>query len=115
MNKSSTEILVRWKNVDETERNGIILGFKIYYRAVGNFSVNRTVMVKEIDGESTTETVLTGLEKFIEYSISVLAFTSKGDGPNSTEVTATTDQDGMNTSNFSWCFPCIVLCYCYFL
>ena len=104
MNKSSTEIAVRWKNVDETQRNGIILGFKIYYRAIGNFSMNRTVMVKKIDGENSTETVLTGLEKFIEYSISVLAFTSKGDGPNSTEVTATTDQDGMNTFNFSWCF-----------
>ena len=101
LNVSSTAINVTWKNVVEEHRNGIITGFKIYYKAVGKFAVNTKMMVKKTDRESTTETVLTGLEKFIEYSISVLAFTSKGDGPNSTEVTATTDQDGKAIHRFT--------------
>mgnify|MGYP001799732742 CR=1 FL=1 len=106
LNVSSTAISVTWKNVDGKERNGKIKGFKIYYKAVGEFAVNRTVMVKEIDGENSAETVLTGLEKFIKYNISVLAFTTKGDGPNSTEVTVTTDQDGKSISRFTCLFWC---------
>ena len=104
VNASSTALNVTWSNVVGMERNGIITGFKVYYKAVGTFAVNRAVTVKEIVGESTRGAVLTDLEKYIEYSIWVLAFTSKGDGPNSTDVNATTDQDGMNTFSFSCLF-----------
>ena len=78
----------------ERDRNGIIAGFKVFYRAVGPFAVHTTERVKEIGDGSAVQTVLGGLEEYIMYNISVLAFTSKGDGPNSTKVTARTDQDG---------------------
>ena len=93
-NASSTEIKVEWQNVVERDRNGIIAGFKVFYRAVGPFAVHTTERVKEIGDGSAVQTVLGGLEEYIMYNISVLAFTSKGDGPNSTKVTARTDQDG---------------------
>ena len=96
VNKSSTELTVRWQNVLEKDRNGIIQGFKVYYVAVGQFAVDRREKVQEVNDGSAVETVVGNLEKYIEYNITVLAFTSKGDGPNSTEITARTDQDGMD-------------------
>ena len=95
LTKSSTQITVTWQNVIGKHRNGIINGFKIFYQATGEFAENKTEHLLTVNNGSADLVVLTGLEKYIEYNISVLAFTSKGDGPNSTEVTATTDQDGM--------------------
>ena len=94
VNKSSTEITVTWKNVVGRERNGIILGFRVYYKAVGEFAVDKTEKVEIVDSGATEEKVLGDLEKFINYNITVLAFTSKGDGPNSSVITVRTDQDG---------------------
>ena len=91
---SSTEITVNWGNVAVEKRNGIIKGFKIYYQAVGQFAVDTTEKVKEVRDGNAVQTVLSGLEEYIEYNVTVLAFTSKGDGPNSTEITARTDEGG---------------------
>ena len=41
VNKSSTEITVRWQNVVGKDRNGIIMGFRVYYKAVGEFAVDK--------------------------------------------------------------------------
>ena len=94
VNKSSTEITVTWKNVVGRERNGIILGFGVYYKAVGEFAVDTTEKVEVVNGSDAIEKVLGSLEKFMIYSITVLAFTSKGDGPRSTAIIVRTDQDG---------------------
>ena len=71
------------------------MGFKVSYKEVGQFAVDTTEKVKVINNGSRVQTVLGGLQEYMDYNISVLAFTSKGDGPNSTEITARTDQDGM--------------------
>ena len=42
---------------------------------------------------SASQVDLTGLNKFTKYNISVLAFTVKGDGPVSSTITVTTDED----------------------
>ena len=106
VNKSSTELTVSWQNVLEKDRKGIIKGFKVYYAAVGQFAVDTREKVKEVNGGSAMQTVVGGLEKYIEYNITVLAFTSKGDGPNSTEITVRTDQDGMEMRNCHKVFSC---------
>ena len=94
VNKSSIEITVRWQNVVGKDRNGIIMGFRIYYKAVGEFAVDKIEKVAVVNGGGTELKVLESLEKFIDYNITVLAFTSKGDGPNSSVITVRTDQDG---------------------
>ena len=94
VNKSSTEITVRWQNVVGKDRNGIIMGFRIYYKAVGEFAVDKTEKVAVVNSGSAVQRVVGGLEKYIDYNIKVLAFTSKGDGPNSSVITVRTDQDG---------------------
>ena len=40
-----------------------------------------------------TEAVLTGLKKYTNYTVQVLAFTNGGDGVKSTELSSTTEQD----------------------
>lgn len=37
---------------------------------------------------------VTGLKKFTKYSVKVLAFTRKGDGAVSTDISVRTDEDG---------------------
>ena len=100
VNKNSTEITVTWQNVVGPERNGIILGFGVHYKAIGEFAVDTTEKVEVVNGSDAVEKILRSLEKFMNYSITVLAFTSKGDGPRSTAIIVRTDQDGkFNTSS----------------
>ena len=93
VNKSSTEITVTWQKVVGQERNGIILGFRVYFKAVGEFAVDTTEKVEVVNGGDAVQKVLESLEKFMNYNITVLAFTSKGDGPNSSVIRVRTDQD----------------------
>ena len=94
VNKSSTEITVTWQNVVGPERNGIILGFRVHYKAIGQFAKDITEKVEVVNGGDAVEKVLGSLEKLMNYSITVLAFTLKGDGPRSDVITVRTDQDG---------------------
>lgn len=52
-------------------------------------------MLRIDDGTTFTKNV-TGLAKFTEYDFKVLAFTSIGDGPNSTLKSGKTKEDGEN-------------------
>ena len=87
-NSSSTSILVQWDEVPENDKNGIIKGYNITYKD-WRTGVEKTQTVdvpnRLID--------LTGLNEFTKYNISVLAFTVKGDGPVSSTITVTTDED----------------------
>ena len=47
-----------------------------------------------IDTASTLSKIVTGLDKYTEYEFQVLAFTSVGDGPNSTVMSVRTEEDG---------------------
>ena len=93
-NKSSESIEVTWENVIGKDRNGIITGYKVYYKAVEEFALNKTEEVEVVNNGIAVKQVLVSLEKYISYNITVLAFTSKGDGPRSTAIIVRTDQDG---------------------
>lgn len=88
-NSSSTSILIMWDEVRADQQNGIITGYTITYKSQtqndnGNVSVAPDVRQKE----------LTGLKKYVNYSITVLASTVKGHGPASDPVIfVRTDQD----------------------
>ena len=87
---SSTEIRVCWDQVPTINRNGEITMYEVQYDPLQTF-----------DGQISTETAntsfmctnLTGLEEYVEYSISVRAYTSKGPGPYSDSVTERTDTE----------------------
>ena len=87
---SSTEIRVCWDQVPAINRNGDITVYEVQYDPLETF-----------DGQISTETtntslmctVLAGLEEYVEYNISVRAYTSEGPGPYSNPVTERTDTD----------------------
>ena len=91
---TSTQITLSWTRVEEQHKNGIILGYKLFYEAFGQFAVDTTEKMKPLHGENTLQTTVMNLEKYVNYSIKILAFTTKGDGPNSTVISVETDQDG---------------------
>ena len=88
-NISSTSILVKWYEVPAADQNGIILTYTITYESLTeNHNGNVTVNYPD------RQTNLTGLREYVNYSITVLASTVKGDGPGSDNITVITDQDG---------------------
>ena len=87
-NTSSTSILVSWEAVQADLQNGIITGYNITYQSL---TENDNGFVTT--GPDDRQANLTGLKKFVEYNISVVAFTVKGDGPPSV-IVVRTDQDG---------------------
>ena len=90
---SSTEIEVSWKEVPAISRNGIIIMYEVQYEPLETF--NGTISIETVN---TSEPVLmlnlTDLEEYVEYNISVRAYTSTGPGPYSDPVTVRTLEDG---------------------
>ena len=68
-------------------RNGIITGYNITYQSL----TENDNGVAEV-GPNDRQVDLTGLKEFVEYNISVIAFTVKGGGPPNFTVVRT-DQD----------------------
>ena len=88
---SSTSIRASWQLPPADSQNGIITGFKLFYKK--NDSAKPATMVPINSGAILTKEV-TGLDKYTEYEFQVLAFTSVGDGPNSSVEVERTRQDG---------------------
>ena len=87
-NSSSTSILVMWNEVPADQQNGIITGYTITYKSQTE-NDNGTVPA----GPNDRQKELTGLKEFVNYNITVFAFTVKGDGPASDPIVVRTDQD----------------------
>ncbi|CAI8010586.1 Protogenin [Geodia barretti] len=87
---SPTEIMVMWLEVPPAERNGVISMYAVRYVPLETCSGTVT---ESITNTSMTSTILTGLEEYVEYDISVRAFTSVGPGPYSDSVVERTDED----------------------
>ncbi|XP_060883769.1 protein sidekick-2 isoform X6 [Labrus mixtus] len=77
---TSSSILVRWFEVPEADRNGLILGYKVVYKEKDSDS---SVHFWTVEGNATHSVQLTGLGKYVLYEIQVLAFTRVGDGRSS--------------------------------
>ena len=86
-NTSSTSISVSWEGLPADLQNGIITGYNITYQSLIE---NDNGFVEA--GPNDRQANLTELKEFVNYNISVVAFTVKGDGPPSVTVVST-DQD----------------------
>uniref|UniRef100_W5UH46 Protein sidekick-2 n=1 Tax=Ictalurus punctatus TaxID=7998 RepID=W5UH46_ICTPU len=88
---SSSSILVRWFEVPEPDRNGLILGYKVVYKEKDSDS---PVRFWTVEGNTTHSAELTSLGKYVLYQIQVLAFTRIGDGlPSSPSILERTLDD----------------------
>ena len=90
---SSTSIQVSWEEVPEINRNGIITMYEVLYDPLETFDGMIYTNSVNISDPSMMYTVLMGLEEYVEYNISVRAYTSAGPGPYSTSITNRTETD----------------------
>ena len=91
--KSSTSITASWQLPPADDRNGVIAGFKVFYKKKSSSGSQTRVVVKS---GSTLTKVVAGLDEYTEYQFQVLAYTAVGDGPYSSVKYATTMEDGKN-------------------
>ncbi|XP_076227357.1 Down syndrome cell adhesion molecule 2 isoform X7 [Nomia melanderi] len=89
---TSQSLQVSWQPPPNTHSNGIIQGYKLHYEPI-LADVWRSVDEMEVRKTSALTTVLTGLRKFTNYTIQVLAFTKVGDGVPTTVTYCQTEED----------------------
>lgn len=90
---SSTTILVQWKEPEEP--NGQIQGYRVYYTMDPTQHVNNWMKHNVADSQITT---IGNLVPQKTYSVKVLAFTSIGDGPLSSDIQVITQTGGKSGS-----------------
>lgn len=105
---SSTSLRVSWTSPHQRHINGINQGYKVTVTSAGDATETVHVVMSNTSNMVGRQTGhVTGLRKFKEYSISVLCFTAKGDGPKSGAIKAQTLEDGKLTFGVSapwWVF-----------
>lgn len=91
-NTSSVALRAVWSQVPDCCRHGVIRGYRLFLRDnnTGEFVRNETTEAGQYEFEFSP------LLKFYGYSVSVLAFTTKGDGPF-IEASNMTEEDGEKT------------------
>ncbi len=90
---SSTAIGVMWNNVQEIDQNGVLISFEILYVPLETF--NGVLFSNKVNTSASHRSLnLTRLQEYVEYNISVRAYTSVGAGPYSMDVTVRTHEDG---------------------
>ena len=90
-NTSSTSLQMTWGEVPKGFIHGILRGYRVFHRRTDDeesYYLNSTTEPTEL------KLHITGLKKFTEYSVKVLAFTMKGDGEVSNNISVMTDEDG---------------------
>ncbi|XP_041939869.1 LOW QUALITY PROTEIN: protein sidekick-2-like [Alosa sapidissima] len=88
---TSSSILVRWSEVPEPDRNGLILGYKVVYKEKDSDS---PLQFWTVEGNTSHSVQLANLGKYVLYEIQVLAFTRIGDGmPSSPPILERTLDD----------------------
>ena len=90
---SPTEILVTWDRVPPIDRNGIITMYEVLYQPLETFGgaigpLTLTVIFPNMSA------ILTQLEEYVVYNISVRAFTETGPGVYSIVMQERTLEDG---------------------
>ena len=90
---SPTEILITWDMVPAIDQNGIITMYEVQYEPLEIFGGQIQTQTVNVTAPMRVA-VLANLQEFVNYSISVRAYTSAGEGPYSTEMTAMTQKAG---------------------
>lgn len=88
---SPTSICVTWEEVPPFDQNGMIIAYEVFYEPLNTFdgqlevgAMNSTVLF----------IILSGLQEFLGYNITVQAYTMAGPGPLSDVVANMTYEDG---------------------
>ena len=98
---TSTIMRASWQLPPVGSRNGIITGFKLFFKRKSYLGAATVTTINS--GSANTKDV-TGLVKYTEYEFQMLAYTSAGDGPKSSSLVERTLKEGGNSQNMFWSF-----------
>ena len=85
--------MVSWDPVPLIDQNGIITEHEVMYQPLETF--NGSIVTQRVNvTEPEMAVTLMELQEFVNYSISVRAYTSVGAGPYSSEGFAMTNENG---------------------
>ena len=85
-----------WEEVPAIDQNGMITMYEVQYEPLETFGDQ--IFTGTVTNTSMLSALLTGLEEYVEYNISVRAYTSVGPGPYSDPpITERTMEDGIKT------------------
>lgn len=87
-NISKHDIRVLWEDVPFRDVNGILLGCIVFFNESSDEVFNETVPFPR------KNVTLSFLRPYTFYTIQVLAFTIKGNGPKSPPITLRTEEEG---------------------
>ena len=90
---SSSTIIAIWEEVVPIDQNGVITMYEVMYAPLEVFAGAIGPSVKNITSLSSS-VVLTDLEEYVFYNISVRAYTQIGQGNFSSPITERTNEDG---------------------
>ena len=87
---NESALYVYWNDVPLTHQDGVILGYRLRLQKEDGGPVVWNITV----GPDVPGYVFSDLSIFQNYSVQILAFTIKGDGPMSEKVYQMTDESG---------------------
>lgn len=87
-NISKHDIRVLWEDVPFRDVNGILLGYMVFFNESSDEVFNETVPFPR------KNVTLSFLRPYTFYTIQVLAFTIKGNGPKSPPISVRTEEEG---------------------
>lgn len=92
---NSTAVTVKWTPPNQQFINGRNLGYKVLGKRLNDMPTEFVVVVEQDQSNPTgvQQTVLRRLLKYTEYNITVLCYTSQGDGPKAVPQTVRTAED----------------------
>ena len=82
--------MVTWDEIPGLDRNGIIIDYEVLIEPL-DFPAD---IMTDLLTTTNLSILVTGLEEYVNYNISVKAYTSVGPGPYSDPVTERTLEDG---------------------
>ena len=85
---TSTSIVVSWGEIPAIDQNGIIITYEILFEQLETFG---DLIVEEQYNSTDLSLVITDLQPFVNYSISVRAYTIVGPGNYSSAIIRMTD------------------------
>lgn len=91
---SSVEISVSWEEVPQADQNGIIIAYEVLSEPQVTFN---GALMEEVINVTNMSVLLDDLHPFVNYSISVRAYTIVGDGPYATVVALTMEDSRLIT------------------
>ena len=88
---SKDAIKVHWKVTPENQRNGIILGYSVFFQET-SYAIPHELNLTFKEGTHSAE--IKNLKPYTNYSVRILAFNIIGPGPKSPVAIIETDQEG---------------------